>query len=463
MKIFNWIFSVFCILCLPVYGFHIGSILMCLLGVISLPIGPIKELWENLPKPKLRPLIIGILFVAFCCIIPTAQPGQSDIVDEISTETEAQVAEIPETETQETEMEEVFATESESGSEFATEIKTTTIAQTQPSKEITLSIDSIPAYSGKPYVTINDNVPEFLDSDLSTSSYEYYSDLDELGRCGVAYACVGTDLMPTEERGNIGSVKPTGWHTIKYNVVDGNYLYNRCHLIGYQLSGENANTKNLITGTRYLNVDGMLPFENMVADYVKETNNHVMYRVSPIFEGNNLLVSGVQIEAKSVEDNGEGILFNVYCYNVQPNIEINYATGDSSLIAATMTEQSNTSVSNNKNSTSNESINTDVNTIANSANDSNVISKSDNYSGSEDIGSENINSDNAASSSSTNNDNTSNDTGGGGSSSILVWKSATGDKYHSINNCGRMNPAKATQITEEQAIKQGLGKCSKCW
>lgn len=461
MKIFNLIFSVFCIFCLPVYGFHIGSILMCLLGVISLPIGPIKELWENLPKPKLRPLIIGILFVVFCCIIPTAQPGQSDIVDEISTETEVQVAEISETETQETETQETLITESES--ELTTEIETAAIAQTQPSTEITLSIDSIPAYSGKPYITINDNVPKFLDSDLSISSYEYYSDLDELGRCGVAYACVGTDLMSTEERENIGSVKPTGWHTIKYNVVDGNYLYNRCHLIGYQLSGENANIKNLITGTRYLNVDGMLPFENMVADYVKETNNHVMYRVSPIFEGNNLLVSGVQIEAKSVEDNGEGILFNVYCYNVQPNIEINYATGDSSLIAATMTEQSNTSVSNNKNSTSNESINTDVNTIANSANDSNGISKSDNSSGSEDIGSENINSDNAASSSSANNDNTSNDTGGGGSSSILVWKSATGDKYHSINNCGRMNPAKATQITEEQAINQGLGKCSKCW
>lgn len=461
MKIFNWIFSVFCIFCLPVYGFHIGSILMCLLGVISLPIGPIKELWENLPKPKLRPLIIGILFVVFCCIIPTAQPGQSDIVDEISTETEVQVAEISETETQETETQETLITESES--ELTTEIETAAIAQTQPSTEITLSIDSIPAYSGKPYITINDNVPKFLDSDLSISSYEYYSDLDELGRCGVAYACVGTDLMSTEERENIGSVKPTGWHTIKYNVVDGNYLYNRCHLIGYQLSGENANIKNLITGTRYLNVDGMLPFENMVADYVKETNNHVMYRVSPIFEGNNLLVSGVQIEAKSVEDNGEGILFNVYCYNVQPNIEINYATGDSSLIAATMTEQNNTSVSNNKNSTSNESINTDVNTIANSANDSNGISKSDNSSGSEDIGSENINSDNAASSSSANNDNTSNDTGGGGSSSILVWKSARGDKYHSINNCGRMNPAKATQITEEQAINQGLGKCSKCW
>lgn len=461
MKIFNWIFSVFCIFCLPVYGFHIGSILMCLLGVISLPIGPIKELWENLPKPKLRPLIIGILFVVFCCIIPTAQPGQSDIVDEISTETEVQVAEISETETQETETQETLITESES--ELTTEIETAAIAQTQPSTEITLSIDSIPAYSGKPYITINDNVPKFLDSDLSISSYEYYSDLDELGRCGVAYACVGTDLMPTEERENIGSVKPTGWHTIKYNVVDGNYLYNRCHLIGYQLSGENANTKNLITGTRYLNVDGMLPFENMVADYVTENNNHVMYRVSPIFEGNNLLASGVQIEAKSVEDNGEGILFNVYCYNVQPDIEIDYATGDSSLIAAATTEQSNTSTSSNKNSTSNESINTDVNTIANSTNSSNGISESDGSSGSEDIRSENTNSDNTASSSSANDDNTSNDTAGGGSSSILVWKSATGDKYHSINNCGRMNPNKATQITEEQAINQGLGKCSKCW
>ena len=335
--------------------------------------------------------------------------------------------------------------------------------RTTKSSKSSFSYKSVPKYKDKPYVAINNNEPFFKKNELKGKSFEKYSKLDYLGRCGVAEASIGTDLMPSEKRGSISQVKPTGWHSVRYNFVDGKSLYNRCHLIGYQLSGENANERNLITGTRYLNVDGMLPFENMVADYVKETNNHVMYRVSPIFEGNNLLVSGVQIEAKSVEDNGEGILFNVYCYNVQPNIEINYATGDSSLIAATMTEQSNTSVSNNKNSTSNESINTDVNTIANSANDSNVISKSDNSSGSEDIGSENINSDNAASSSSANNDNTSNDTGGGGSSSILVWKSATGDKYHSINNCGRMNPAKATQITEEQAIKQGLGKCSKCW
>lgn len=190
---------------------------------------------------------------------------------------------------------------------------------------------SIPEYSGKPYAVINNNEPYFTESDLSTVSYEYYSELDSLGRCGVTYACIGTDIMPTEERGAIGQVKPTGWHTVKYDNVDGKYLYNRCHLIGYQLTGENANTQNLITGTRSMNVDGMLPFENMAADYIKETGNHVMYRVTPIFKGNNLLADGVLMEAKSVEDDGEGILFNVFVYNVQDGITINYTTGDSRL------------------------------------------------------------------------------------------------------------------------------------
>ena len=188
-------------------------------------------------------------------------------------------------------------------------------------------LDSIPAYSGEPYVALNNNEPTFLEGELTTESYEFYSDLDSLGRCGTALACVGVDLMPTEERGSIGQVKPTGWQTVKYDCVDGKYLYNRCHLIGYQLSGENANKQNLITGTRYLNVDGMLPFENMVADYVKETENHVLYRVMPVFEGDNLVASGVVMEAKSVEDNGEGVSYNVYVYNVQPGVEINYATG----------------------------------------------------------------------------------------------------------------------------------------
>ena len=185
------------------------------------------------------------------------------------------------------------------------------------------------AYDGKPYVVINDNDPDFTDADMTTTSFESYGELDGLGRCTTAFANIGKDLMPAEKRGSIGEVKPTGWQTAKYDNVDGKYLYNRCHLIGYQLTGENANAKNLITGTRYLNVDGMLPFENMVADYIKETNNHVLYRVTPVFSGDNLVASGVHMEAKSVEDNGDGILFNVYCFNAQPGIAIDYATGDS--------------------------------------------------------------------------------------------------------------------------------------
>lgn len=188
----------------------------------------------------------------------------------------------------------------------------------------------IPAYSGQAYVEVNGNIPYFEDSELSAESYEYYSELDLLGRCGVCMASIGQDMMPIEERGEIGGVRPSGWHTVKYpGMIDGNYLYNRCHLIGYQLAGENANTKNLITGTRYMNTEGMLPFENMVADYVRETGNHVMYRVTPVFEGDNLLSDGVLMEAKSVEDNGAGVLFNVFCYNVQPGIIINYENGES--------------------------------------------------------------------------------------------------------------------------------------
>lgn len=189
--------------------------------------------------------------------------------------------------------------------------------------------ETIPEYSGNPYVELNGNVPYFTDEELTTTAFELYSELDSLGRCGAGYANICKEIMPTEERGSIGMVKPTGWHTVKYDCIADRYLYNRCHLIGYQLAGENANEKNLITGTRYLNVDGMLPFENEVADYVKETGNHVLYRVTPIFEGDNLVASGVVMEAKSVEDNGEGVQFNVYCYNVQPGVTIDYATGDS--------------------------------------------------------------------------------------------------------------------------------------
>ncbi|MBQ9493320.1 MAG: DNA/RNA non-specific endonuclease [Oscillibacter sp.] len=193
------------------------------------------------------------------------------------------------------------------------------------------TLDTLPEYAGEAYVPLYNNVPDFDPDDLPARSFETYSDLDALGRCGVAYANVGLDLMPTEKRGSIGQVKPSGWHTVQYDNVDGKYLYNRCHLIGYQLTAENANKRNLITGTRYLNVQGMLPFENLAADYIKETGNHVLYRVTPVFEGDNLVAGGVQIEAMSVEDRGEGVLFNVYCYNVQPGIVIDYATGESVL------------------------------------------------------------------------------------------------------------------------------------
>lgn len=190
------------------------------------------------------------------------------------------------------------------------------------------SVLDVPEYEGKPYVEINGNTPDFTEAELTTEAYETYSELDSLGRCGEAEACIGEELMPTEERESISEVKPTGWKNEKYENVDGGYLYNRCHLIGYQLSGENANEENLITGTRHMNVEGMLPFEDMVADYVHETDNHVMYRVTPVFEGDDLVASGVQMEAESVEDEGEGISFNVYVYNVQPDITIDYATGD---------------------------------------------------------------------------------------------------------------------------------------
>lgn len=202
-----------------------------------------------------------------------------------------------------------------------------------------VTAEEMPEDEGQTYVTVNDNVPEFDEEDFTEESFEEYSDLDELGRCGAAYANIGQDLMPDEERQSIGMVKPSGWHTVRYDNVDGKYLYNRCHLIGYQLSGENANEENLITGTRHMNVDGMLPFEEMVADYVRETDNHVLYRVTPIYSGDDLVARGVQMEAESVEDAGQAICFNVYIYNSQPGIDIDYATGESSLKAGVETAE----------------------------------------------------------------------------------------------------------------------------
>ena len=201
--------------------------------------------------------------------------------------------------------------------------------ENQQASAVSVSLEEVPAYSGSPYVELDGNQPGFSLEERTTDSFETYSTLDALGRCGPAYACIGQDLMPTEDRESISSVRPTGWVQAEYDFVDGGSLYNRCHLIGFQLTGENANEENLITGTRYMNVEGMLPFENMVADYIKETGNHVLYRAAPIFEGENLVASGVVMEALSVEDEGEGVCFHVYVYNVQPGVEIDYATGES--------------------------------------------------------------------------------------------------------------------------------------
>lgn len=212
---------------------------------------------------------------------------------------------------------------------------TTVELQNRPQKGSmsAVTLADIPAYAGEPYAVINDNNPFFTEEEIAkaTTSWEEYGDMDRLGRCSMCWASVGKDLMPTDKRGSIGSIKPTGWHTVKYDFVNGKYLYNRSHLIGWQLTGENANEKNLVTGTRSFNVDGMLPFENMVADYVREDDKRVLYRVTPMFDGDDLVCRGVLMEAISVEDNGDSVLFNVFVYNVQPGVKINYATGESSL------------------------------------------------------------------------------------------------------------------------------------
>lgn len=211
----------------------------------------------------------------------------------------------------------------------------------QGGKKLTESarLSKVPEYTGKDFEIINNNIPLFSDEYLSSQSYEFYGDLDSLGRCTVGIANISKDIMPTEKRGSIGMIKPSGWHLDKYDFVDGKYLYNRCHLVGYQLSGENANEKNLITGTRYMNIGRMLDIENQVAEYCRTSNNHVLYRVTPIFVGNELVARGVLMEAKSCEDNGHSICLCVFCFNVQPNVTIDYATGNNKLNGTATTTQ----------------------------------------------------------------------------------------------------------------------------
>lgn len=384
-----------------------------------------KNSFRYADKKKLSKIImIGcaiVSLVSFIVVGVTAPPSKhgNEVVQEQTTEN------VTQSETETTAEAETIDEQNDVNNVEMNAVAQALSDNQDASKVSEFNSTSVPPYTGKAYAVVNDNVPYFSDSDLSTTSFETYGSLDKLGRCTTAYANVGQDIMPTEKRGAIGSVKPTGWHTIKYDCVDGKYLYNRCHLIGFQLTAENANKKNLITGTRYLNVTGMLPFENMVADYIKETNNHVLYRVTPIFEGDNLVASGVLMEAKSVENNGSGILFNVFCYNVQPGVIIDYALGDSSEGSPVYEAAE---VPGNV-SADTEPVNDNINASSND-----VVQP---------LGAVSV------------------DTPAPDTNGDMVWISKTGSKYHSNPNCSNMkNPS---QITKEEAEARNLKPCSKCY
>lgn len=287
---------------------------------------------------------------------------------------------------------------------------------------------SVPSYSGQPYVTLNNNQPVFSSAELTTTAYEKYAALDKLGRCGVAIASCGREIMPAdgETRGDISRIFPSGWVQAAYDSVDGKYLYNRSHLIGWQLSAENDNPQNLITGTRYMNTKGMLPFENMVADYIRETDHHVAYRVTPIYEGNNLLPSGVEMEAYSVEDRGEGICFHVYVYNIQPGIVIDYATGNSRT-------EGGASVSSTKTvgTTTKTTVKATVKTTAKATAKPTAFTTEKTSSA--------VKSD----------------------QSVLVWIPQTGSKYHCKSDCSGMKDP--TQVTLEEAVRRSYEPCKRCY
>lgn len=333
-------------------GEFLGALLFLMGGLMIAPLGFVQKLRGKLKLNKALSVVLAVLlliggtFAMPTSEVPSDNTGSSQIAGTVSDDTSetdkttniskpSTSESTSKTEDPSSKEETASKPESTSKPESASIPESSSNPSTSgvgSGQSATVNLANIPAYSGKAFVTINHNIPNFSSAELKTTGYELYSNLDSLGRTRTALASVGKDTMPKadEERGSISSIKPTGWEQAKYDCVSGGWLYNRCHLIGWQLSAENANKKNLITGTKYLNIDGMLPFENMVADYIKETGNHVAYRITPIYQGNNLLASGVQMEAYSVEDNGAGICFNVYCYNVQPNISINYATGVSS-------------------------------------------------------------------------------------------------------------------------------------
>ena len=324
------------------------------------------------------------------------------------------------------------------------------------------SVNNIPEYSGEDFVALNNNVPNFDEKDKTTTSFETYSPLDSLGRCGEAYANIGRDLMPTQKRGDISSVKPSGWLNKKYDtsLVDGGYIYNRCHLIGHQLAGEDANERNLITGTRYFNVDGMLPFENMIADYVKETNNHVLFRVTPVYDGDNLVAKGVQMEAYSVEDDGEGVMFNVFVYNVQPGIEIDYATGESWLSGEERPAQT---TNNKNNSNSNKSNNVDNKQSTNSS-QSNSVNNSNNSTSNNKNTNTSTNS-NANASTSNKNNNISNNSNSNQQASGVIRGNSKSKIYHCPGQANYDDMKDSANLvvfnSEQDAINAGYRKAKR--
>ncbi|MBQ5591647.1 MAG: DNA/RNA non-specific endonuclease [Clostridia bacterium] len=371
--------------------------------------------------------IIGIILAVFLGIGIIGSLGNEENIQqpETSSYSDEQITEnnnLNSNSTEKSENKSTITTTTTATTTITTKETTKTNAPVGSGSAKPVQSSKLPVYSGKPYVAINNNIPNFSSAELTTKAYEKYSPLDSLGRCGVATASCGKEIMPgaNEERGSISSIKPSGWNQAKYNGISGGYLWNRCHLIGWQLSAENANRKNLITGTRYMNINGMLPFENMVADYIKETGNHVAYRVTPIYQGNNLVCSGVQIEAYSVEDNGEGICFNVYCFNVQPNITINYANGSSSDGSTTTTTTK--KVTTTKKETTTKKVTT---TKAPTTTKKTTTTKYQEPQGG------------------------------------YVWIPKSGSKYHSHSGCSNMKgPSK---VTEAEAKSLGYTRCSKCW
>ena len=418
-KTIQWIFTAIFGMCALGNGFHFSTLILLLATILLMPLEPIRNFLKEKAKIKSGIAIalaiilffIGILNSPLSDTPPDISDGSSISSTVSDTDSEDKVSSFEISSADDT-----ASKDSETSSNTSSTASDNTVTSQTSSKEETVSSigtgnatavkpSDIPAYSGKPYAIVNNNIPNFSASELTQKGYEKYSPLDSLGRTQMAIASVGKDTMPapSEERGSISSIKPSGWIQAKYTNVSGGWLYNRCHLIGWQLSAENANKSNLITGTKYLNINGMLPFENMVADYIKETGDHVAYRITPIYEGNNLLASGVQMEAYSIGDKGESICFNVYCYNVQPGVTINYATGASEgpteeVVSSTPTPA--------PTPTPEPEVSTEQTTQ-------------------------------------------------------MVWIPNSGSKYHSYSGCSNMkNPR---QVSKEEAVRLDYEPCKKCW